>query len=652
MKLSKKIIASLLASAMTVSMTTAAATAFADEAAAPASEVKTGDVNGDGDIGMLDVTETQKFIADLVELSNAQKTAADVDAPYGEINLVDVVTVQKYIAELIATFPVDAKSNDSDKDSTDTAPADDTSDSEADTDKATDSQADSEDDANAVLNLKQARDKGTGATITLRGQVVYVYGSNTVILEEIIDGEVVSYQIYDYNGVKAGNYPINAIVEVSGTTSEYNSVLQISKPTDVKTVSENNTAIDPIEATVKDLDNYISTMVIIKNVTYKAGAENNATITDVTGSVNLFKPAELPEEYQDGMTMDIICCPYIFDGKTQIRNSSSADYILSGNYADTETDSNVNSDTNTEADTDTTTDSETDDMETAIQNLEVIIYYIEQYGDNKNDKGYYTEASFNALITLYNEAKAVIASNGENYTVEQVEKLAEDLGGAWIDLEYTALGNLTSLVSAIKKYGDDKNDKGYYTEESYAGFKELYDQAVAYLADTSTLSESEASKLYDDLYDYWNDTLEYTALGLITEVVNTAQYYGDDTNEQGYYTEESYSVFSALYEEALTYLQDPTAYEGDEEKLADDLLEAYNNLRYTRETLLSIVDSYVSTYESYYASAKESGLTDWVAAFDTLKAIQTTPNDYNDDLIIEALETFYELCDALGLFSI
>lgn len=73
-----------------------------------------GDPTGDGKISMMDVTETQRYIAKLVSFDSDEKYAADVNNDE-DVTMVDVTDMQKYIANLI-TFPSDDNENsDTDK---------------------------------------------------------------------------------------------------------------------------------------------------------------------------------------------------------------------------------------------------------------------------------------------------------------------------------------------------------------------------------------------------------------------------------------------------------------------------------------------------------------------------------------------------------
>mgnify|MGYP000201813007 CR=1 FL=1 len=66
-------------------------------------DVTLGDVNMDGDITVLDATEVQKYVVQLVAFTNDQFTAADVDHD-GTITVKDATTIQKFVVNLISKF--------------------------------------------------------------------------------------------------------------------------------------------------------------------------------------------------------------------------------------------------------------------------------------------------------------------------------------------------------------------------------------------------------------------------------------------------------------------------------------------------------------------------------------------------------------------
>lgn len=62
-----------------------------------------GDVNGDGNIGINDVTLVQKHISDITTLTSEQIAVGDVDHD-GEITINDATLIQKYIVGLVTSF--------------------------------------------------------------------------------------------------------------------------------------------------------------------------------------------------------------------------------------------------------------------------------------------------------------------------------------------------------------------------------------------------------------------------------------------------------------------------------------------------------------------------------------------------------------------
>lgn len=64
---------------------------------------KVGDVNGDGDVNVIDATMVQKHLAELTRLSEDKLKCADTDKD-GVVSIKDSTQIQKYIAQLITTF--------------------------------------------------------------------------------------------------------------------------------------------------------------------------------------------------------------------------------------------------------------------------------------------------------------------------------------------------------------------------------------------------------------------------------------------------------------------------------------------------------------------------------------------------------------------
>ncbi len=62
-----------------------------------------GDLNVDGTVTIVDATEVQKGLADLITLTDNQKISGDINCD-GEVNIVDATIIQKYIAGIYESF--------------------------------------------------------------------------------------------------------------------------------------------------------------------------------------------------------------------------------------------------------------------------------------------------------------------------------------------------------------------------------------------------------------------------------------------------------------------------------------------------------------------------------------------------------------------
>lgn len=65
---------------------------------------KTGDVNFDGTVSILDTTVIQNYLAKAITLTDDQKEVADVNGD-GVVTNADSLEIQKYLANMIVVFP-------------------------------------------------------------------------------------------------------------------------------------------------------------------------------------------------------------------------------------------------------------------------------------------------------------------------------------------------------------------------------------------------------------------------------------------------------------------------------------------------------------------------------------------------------------------
>ena len=170
--------------------------------------------------------------------------------------------------------------------------------------------------------------------VTVIGQVVYHYGSaynnkasiNSIILEDVIDGEIYGFQVYDYTNY--ANYKVGDIVKITGTVDPYGGVPQMKNPA-MEVVKTGVEAIPAQEITVSQMGaNYLSEYVYIKDVTLGTyNATGSTTVTDASGTTNLYKGAPLPAGVTVADITAVYGCCSAHNGTYQLRNGTSADYV-------------------------------------------------------------------------------------------------------------------------------------------------------------------------------------------------------------------------------------------------------------------------------------------------------------------------------------
>lgn len=178
-----------------------------------------------------------------------------------------------------------------------------------------------------VITIDQAQ-KGD-AEVTIIGQVVYHYGSiyngnesiDSIILEDVINDEIVGFQVYDYKNYES--YVVGDVVAVTGIVDEYGGVLQMKFPT-MEVVSSGLEPIAAQKITISQMgEEYLSEYVYIDGITLGSASGNNTPVTDSTGTINLYKGAPLPE----GTVKAVYACCSAYNGTYQLRNGRTTDYV-------------------------------------------------------------------------------------------------------------------------------------------------------------------------------------------------------------------------------------------------------------------------------------------------------------------------------------
>ena len=172
------------------------------------------------------------------------------------------------------------------------------------------------------------------SNVSVVGQVVYHYGNayngaasiNSIILEDVIDGEIHGFQVYDYTNY--AKYKVGDIVKITGTVAPYNGVPQMSFPS-MEVIKTGVEAIPAQEITVSQMGkDYLSEYVYIKDVTLGTyNASGNTTVKDATGTVNLYKGVPLPSGAKEADVTGVYGCCSAYKTTYQLRNGASADYV-------------------------------------------------------------------------------------------------------------------------------------------------------------------------------------------------------------------------------------------------------------------------------------------------------------------------------------
>ncbi|MFW5631251.1 MAG: CehA/McbA family metallohydrolase, partial [Acetivibrio ethanolgignens] len=174
-------------------------------------------------------------------------------------------------------------------------------------------------------------------TITVVGQLVYRFGNynntNSAILEDVIDGQVVALQIYN----PLDDYKIGDILKITAVKSTYGEVPQISAASKIEKIdSAADVALIPaqefesIGALLASKQYLLSEWIKLKNITLNAYNSNgNTEITDTLGTkMNVFRSATYPYDVEAGDLVDVYACVSKYKTNDQLRLGSSTDYVV------------------------------------------------------------------------------------------------------------------------------------------------------------------------------------------------------------------------------------------------------------------------------------------------------------------------------------
>lgn len=182
--------------------------------------------------------------------------------------------------------------------------------------------------------IDKAYSAAADQSVTVVGQVTYKYSSsneaggdpNNIIIQDIVNNKPIGIQVYDPSNFK--NYKIGNVVQLTGTTNDYNGVRQLKTITDFKDLKV-DVAFQPQLVTIKDLGpDYQSELVRIKDVTLGSyNGSGDTILTDSTGAVNVYRSAPYPDGVQEGSILDVEAICSNNKGTPNLRIGSSFGYI-------------------------------------------------------------------------------------------------------------------------------------------------------------------------------------------------------------------------------------------------------------------------------------------------------------------------------------
>ncbi|MDF2801627.1 MAG: nucleic acid binding OB-fold tRNA/helicase-type [Anaerocolumna sp.] len=187
------------------------------------------------------------------------------------------------------------------------------------------------------FSVVEASKISAGQVISVVGQIVYRFGNydsaNTAILEDVIDGKIYGFQIYN----ALSQYKLGDVVKLTGTTALYGGVTQLQNLTaqeliipaaDTKLIkAQEFTSFGEIKSLKNDL---LSELVVIKNVTLGAYSSNaSTTVTDSTGNtMDIYRAATYPIDVEVGEMVNLYACVSKYTTTDQLRVGASSNYVV------------------------------------------------------------------------------------------------------------------------------------------------------------------------------------------------------------------------------------------------------------------------------------------------------------------------------------
>lgn len=178
-----------------------------------------------------------------------------------------------------------------------------------------------------AVTIPQAYETADATEVTVVGQIQYRYGKNggenTTIIEDVIDGEVYGFQVYN----ALSDNKVGDVVAVTGTLSTYGGVKQLGSITSVTKIKDAE-LIGPQEVTIEQLltdgATYLSEYVVLRDVTLGTYSTSNTPITDAVGkSINIYQASAYPEDLEAGSQAHVYAVYSKYNTTGQLRTGKT-----------------------------------------------------------------------------------------------------------------------------------------------------------------------------------------------------------------------------------------------------------------------------------------------------------------------------------------
>jgi len=191
-----------------------------------------------------------------------------------------------------------------------------------------------------VSTIKDVINAADSDTVTVIGQLVYRFGNfdgtNSAIIEDVIDGDIVALQIYN----SLESHTIGDVVKLTGQKTTYSGIPQMQSITEDETLKSAAdvpciSALEYDSFDALESDYHLSAWVKIKDVTLGAYAadkdtnKGNTVVTDKNGkTMNIYRGHSYPAGVVEGEKVHLYACASTYNTDHQLRVGSATDYVV------------------------------------------------------------------------------------------------------------------------------------------------------------------------------------------------------------------------------------------------------------------------------------------------------------------------------------